>query len=112
MSGIAGIVRFDGAPLEPGLIGKMTAAMAHRGPDGIEHWQRSHVALGHCMFRTTPESLAEHQPHTNEDASLVLVMDGRVDNRDELRHELLAQGALLRDRLGCRTGAARLRSMG
>jgi asparagine synthase (glutamine-hydrolysing) len=96
VSGIAGIVRLDGAPLDPELIAKMTAAMAHRGPDAIEHWQRSHVALGHCMFRTTPESLAEQQPHTNEDASLVLVMDGRVDNRDELRHNLLAQGAILR----------------
>ncbi len=98
MSAIAGIVHFDGAPLEPGLIARMTASMAQRGPDGIEHWQRSHVALGQCMFRTTPESLAEHQPHTNEDESLVLVMDGRVDNRDELRHNLLAQGAILRDR--------------
>ena len=98
MSGIAGIVRFDGVPLESDLIGKMTAAMAHRGPDGIEHWQRNHLALGHCMFRTTPESLAEHQPHANEDASLVLVMDGRVDNAEELRRELLARGALLRDR--------------
>jgi asparagine synthase (glutamine-hydrolysing) len=97
MSGIAGIVSFDGAPLEPGLIAKMTAAMAQRGPDAIEHWQRSHVALGHCMFRTTPESLAEHQPYANEDASLVLVMDGRVDNCDELRHNLLAQGAILRN---------------
>ena len=98
MSGIAGIVRFDGAPLEPGLIAKMTAAMSHRGPDGIEHWQRSHVALGQCMFRTTPESLAEYQPHTNEGASLVLVMDGRVDNREELRRDLLGRGSVLRDR--------------
>ena len=97
MSGIAGIVRFDGASLEPDLIAKVTTAMTHRGPDAIDHWQRSHVALGHCMFRTTPESLAEHQPYANEDASLILVMDGRVDNRDELRHNLLAQGAILRN---------------
>jgi asparagine synthase (glutamine-hydrolysing) len=75
----------------------MTAAIAHRGPDAIEHWQRSHIVLGHCMFRTTPESLAEHQPYANEDASLVLVMDGRVDNCNELRHNLLAQGVILRD---------------
>jgi asparagine synthase (glutamine-hydrolysing) len=76
----------------------MTAALAHRGPDGIEHWQRRLVALGQCMFRTTPESLAEHQPHTNEDESLVLVMDGRVDNREELRRDLLGCGSVLRDR--------------
>ena len=46
------------------------------------------------MLRTTPESLEETQPLTNEDESLVLVMDGRVDNWEELRHELLSRGAV------------------
>jgi asparagine synthase (glutamine-hydrolysing) len=98
MSGIAGIVRFDGAPIEPGLIERMTAAMAHRGPDGIPHWSKGSVALGQCMLCTTPESLDERGPLANEDASLVLVMDGRVDNWEALRRELLGRGAVLRDR--------------
>ena len=98
MSGIAGIIHFDGAPVEPGLVEKMTGAMAYRGPDGIDHWVKGSVALGQCMLRTTPESLEEHQPLTNEDESLVLVMDGRVDNWEELRRELLARGAVLRNR--------------
>ena len=98
MSGIAGIIHFDGKPVEPGLIEKMTGAMAHRGPDGINHWVKGSVALGQCMLRATPESLEEHQPLTNEDESLVLVMDGRVDNWEELRRELLGRGAVLRNR--------------
>lgn len=98
MSGIAGIIHFDGRPVEPGLIEKMTGAMAHRGPDGIDHWTKGSVALGQCMLRTTPESLEEHQPLTNEDESLVLVMDGRVDNWEELRQDLLDRGAKLRNR--------------
>lgn len=98
MSGIAGIIHFDGAPVEPGLVEQMTAAMAYRGPDGINHWVKGPVALGQCMLRTTPESLEETQPLTNEDASLVLVMDGRVDNWEELRQELLGCGAVLRNR--------------
>ncbi len=98
MSGIAGIIHFDGKPVEPGLIEKMTSAMAHRGPDGINHWVKGSVALGQCMLRTTPESLEEHQPLTNEDESLVLVMDGRVDNWEELRRELLGRGVVLRNR--------------
>ncbi|MDH5223012.1 MAG: asparagine synthase-related protein, partial [Betaproteobacteria bacterium] len=98
MSGIAGIIRFDGAPVEPGLVEKMTSAMDYRGPDGINHWVRGSVALGQCMLRTTPESLEETQPLANEDESLVLVMDGRVDNWEELRRELLARGAVLRTR--------------
>jgi asparagine synthase (glutamine-hydrolysing) len=44
MSGIAGIIHFDGKPVEPGLIEKMTGAMAYRGPDGINHWVRRRVA--------------------------------------------------------------------
>ncbi len=98
MSGIAGIIHFDGRPVEPGLIEGMTSAMGYRGPDGIAHWRDGSVALGQCMLRTTPESLEETQPLANEDASLVLVMDGRVDNWEELRRELLARGAVLRDR--------------
>ena len=98
MSGIAGIIHFDGKPIEPDQVEAMTAAMHYRGPDGINHWRKGNVALGQCMLRTTPESLEEIQPLTNEDESLVLVMDGRVDNYDELRRELLGRGAVLRTR--------------
>ncbi|MBC7597953.1 MAG: asparagine synthase (glutamine-hydrolyzing) [Polaromonas sp.] len=98
MSGIAGIIHFDGKPVEPGQVEAMTAAMPYRGPDGINHWRRGNVALGQCMLRTTPESLEETQPLTNEDESLVLVMDGRVDNWEELRRELLGKGTVLRTR--------------
>ncbi|WP_310582473.1 asparagine synthase (glutamine-hydrolyzing) [Deinococcus sp.] len=98
MSGIAGIIHFDGKPVEPGQVEAMTAAMHYRGPDGINYWRRGNVALGQCMLRTTPESLEETQPLTNEDESLVLVMDGRVDNWEELRRELLGKSAVLRTR--------------
>lgn len=98
MSGIAGIIHFDGAPVEPGLVEKMTAAMPYRGPDGIHHWVNGSVAMGQCMLHTTPESLEEKQPLTNDDESIVLVMDGRVDNWEELRKELLGRGVVLRNR--------------
>ena len=98
MSGIAGIIRFDGAPAGPALVERMTSALSHRGPDGIHHWTKGPVALGHCMLRTTPESLDEQQPLVSEDGCLVLVIDGRVDNWEELRQELLGRGAALRDR--------------
>ena len=98
MSGIAGIIHFDGRPVEPGQVEGMTAAMHYRGPDDINHWRKGNVALGQCMLRTTPESLEETQPLTNEDESLVLVMDGRVDNWEELRRDLLGKGAVLRTR--------------
>lgn len=98
MSGIAGIVQVDGPPVAPGEVERMTASMAHRGPDGISHWRQGGVALGQCMLRTTPESLEECLPLTNDDGELTLVMDGRVDNADALRRELLGRGAVLRSR--------------
>ncbi|MDQ1315295.1 MAG: hypothetical protein QG662_1404 [Pseudomonadota bacterium] len=98
MSGIAGIIHFDGTPVESGQLERMTAAMDYRGPDGIHHRVKGSAALGQCMLRTTPESLEETQPLVNEDDSLVLVMDGRVDNWEELRKELLERGARLRTR--------------
>ncbi len=49
------------------------------------------------MLRTTPESQQEQQPLTCPDKNLVIVWDGRLDNREELRHELSAVGAVLRD---------------
>jgi asparagine synthase (glutamine-hydrolysing) len=98
MSGIAGIVRFDGAPIEPGLAERMTAAIKSRGPDGMQQWRKGPAAFGQCMLRTTPESLEETQPLASEDQSLVLTMDGRVDNCEDLRRELLARGIVLRGR--------------
>jgi asparagine synthase (glutamine-hydrolysing) len=98
LSGIAGIIRFDGGPVDPARLHRMTDAMAHRGPDGIAHWVEGSVGLGHCMLRTTPEALEETQPLTNEDESLVLVWDGYLTNDDELRRDLLGRGTRLRSR--------------
>lgn len=98
MSGIAGIIRFDAGPVEPGLIESMTGAMSYRGPDGINRFVRGSISLGQCMLHTTPESLEETQPLSNEDESVILVMDGRIDNWGELRRELLSKGAKLRTR--------------
>jgi asparagine synthase (glutamine-hydrolysing) len=98
MSGISGIVRFDGTQLEPYLIEGMTESMSYRGPDGINHWSNGSVALGQCMLHTTAESLEEELPFTSRDGTLVLVMDGRVDNYEELRRKLLQRCVVLRSR--------------
>ena len=46
MSGIVGIVHFDGAPVDRHLLGQMTAFMAFRGPDAQEIW-----IDGQCRLR-------------------------------------------------------------
>jgi asparagine synthase (glutamine-hydrolysing) len=97
VSAVAGIIQFDGAPLAPDGIERMTAAMTARGPHGISHWSNGSVAVGHCALRSTPESLTEVQPLVCENGTLTLVMDGCVDNRDDVRRDLEADGIVLRD---------------
>lgn len=96
MSGIAGIFRWDGAPISPDAIERMVASMSFRGPDDIGFWASDGVAIGHCMLRTTFESLEEVQPLSDERESVVLSMDGRLNNWLELRADLLSRGATLR----------------
>jgi asparagine synthase (glutamine-hydrolysing) len=98
MSGIVCIFHTDGSPTDPETIKAMTQAMAYRGPDGITQWHEGAIALGHCQMHTTTESLEERQPLSNEAGSVVLAMDGYIANYDELRADLLARGARLRDR--------------
>ncbi|MFC1720157.1 asparagine synthase-related protein, partial [Pseudomonadota bacterium] len=98
MSGIAGIISFHEDSAAPGLAKKLIGAMANRGPDGTGYWAQERVGLGHCMLRTTPQSLSETQPLTNEEKTLALTMDGRLDNREELGRKLRSGGISLR---GC-----------
>lgn len=89
MSGIAGIMRLDGQPVDLGLIDKMTNAIRHRGPDGTHHWVRGSVALGHCVLRDSIESYDESQPCTL-DGEVWITADARIDRRVELIRTLRA----------------------
>ena len=108
MSGIAGIIRFDGGPAEADHLKKMTGSMPYRGPDGINHWVRNSAALGQCMLCTTRESLEETQPLTNEEESLVIVMDGWLSNWEELNAELKSKGITAANARRRRAGASSL----
>jgi asparagine synthetase B (glutamine-hydrolysing) len=83
MSGIAGIVHLDGSPIDACTLQRMTDAIAHRGPDGAGTWADGPAGLGHRMLRTTPEALQERQPLCDESGQVCLVLDGRVDNRED-----------------------------
>ena len=97
MSGIAGIVHFDRLPVDACILQEMTDAIAHRGKDGAGTWAKGSVGLGHRMLQTTPEGLHESQPLYDESGRVCLVLDGRVDNREDLRKTLEAKGIVLRD---------------
>ena len=95
MSGLAGIVRWDGAPVEASDVERLTRGVAHRGLDGISVLTRGAVTMIFAKTVTTPEALFDAQPAVDEQAGLLVVFDGRLDNRDELAAALGNDGSLL-----------------
>lgn len=87
MSGLAGVVHFDGRPVTCDILEQMTAATAYRGPDGTAHWvgpatpRGPAIGLSHQHLRATTRP-AETQPFTDTGNAITFV--GRLDNRREL----------------------------
>jgi len=75
------------------VVEKLTTAMAHRGPDGsgFEYFREKSVAFGHR--RLSIVDLARgHQPMSNEDGSVWLVLNGEIYNHLSLRKQLEVAG--------------------
>jgi asparagine synthase (glutamine-hydrolysing) len=83
MSGIVGLLNLDGSPVDRGLLDRMTAYVAFRGPDGHRVWTSRQVGFGHALLKTTEESEREEQPFTL-DGRRWIVADARVDARQDL----------------------------
>lgn len=96
MCGIVGVIRFDGQAINPEVLGQMTTALAHRGPDGQGLCHPSadsaSVGLGHARLKIIDLSDAAGQPMSNEDGSLWVVFNGEIYNFRELRASLKSQG--------------------
>lgn len=83
MSGIFGLWNLNGRPLDKIILAGMSGSLAHRGPDADESWVDGPIGIGCRLFRVTPESLNERQPHVDP-SGIVAVLDGRLDSRQEL----------------------------
>ena len=89
MSGLAGVVHFDGRPVTRALLECLTAAAPHCGPDGTRHWigegddGAPAVGLSHQRMVTTTRAW-DAQPLHDAPARLAVTFDGRLDNRDEI----------------------------
>lgn len=86
MSGICGIVRFDGAPIAAEMLDAMHTAMAHWGPHGIDTVTGEGFALTRFLQRQTLEDRFDAQPIRS--GSRVLAAAARLSNRDALLREL------------------------
>ena len=88
MCGITGIHgKADGAAWA--ATHRMTAALAHRGPDAEGHWtdDRS-IVLGHRRLSILDTSDTANQPMTSWCGRYVIAFNGEVYNYAELREEL------------------------
>lgn len=96
MCGIAGQLMHDiEAPADAALVGRMSAAIAHRGPDGFGHHVQGPVALGHRRLAIIDVDSGA-QPMCNEDGSVWITFNGEIYNYAELRLDLIKRGHVFR----------------
>lgn len=96
MCGICGIVNINKAPIEKGIVKAMTQAMVHRGPDDEGIYSAPGVCLGHRRLSIIDLSDAGHQPLSNEDKTIWVILNGEIYNYRDLRVDLEKKGHIFR----------------
>ncbi|HEX2077959.1 MAG TPA: asparagine synthase-related protein [Longimicrobium sp.] len=91
MSGIAGIVALDGAPVDAALLDRMAGVLASRAPDGTAARADGAIGLAHALLRTGDVGGDVPQP-LSLDGRTWIVADARIDGRGELVRALRAGG--------------------
>lgn len=100
MCGIAGFCTLDASPLPPEAerwLENMTAALAHRGPDGQGLWIDGGTALGHRRLSIIDLATGS-QPMSDAEYQVTVTFNGEIYNFEELREELESRGCVFRTR--------------
>ena len=92
MCGIAGYINISGKPAVAEIIGDMTTAMAHRGPDGEGCYCYETAAIGHRRLAIIDLSDNGRQPLFSNCGNYAITYNGEIYNYRELRNELQAHG--------------------
>lgn len=92
MCGIAGLFEFDQRREIPrDLVHRMNTTLQHRGPDDEGIFVGPGIGLGHRRLSII-DVVGGHQPMTNEDGTVWVLLNGEIYNYPELRRELLSRG--------------------
>jgi asparagine synthase (glutamine-hydrolysing) len=96
MCGITGVWSFADFALSREALPRMTAAIAHRGPDDAGHWfdEAVGIALGHRRLSIVDLSPAGHQPMASASGRYQIIFNGEIYNHATLRRELEQGGHL------------------
>ena len=95
MCGVAGVIYRDARPADRAMLGRMAAAIRHRGPDGYGFFVGRRGGLAHVRLSIIDRARGA-QPLGNEDGRLQVVFNGEIFNYVELRAELRALGHVFR----------------
>lgn len=77
------------------ILGRMTDAMSHRGPDDSGLFIDGNIGLGHRRLSIIDLG-GGRQPLSNEDSGIWTVFNGEIYNYRELRDKLKAEGHVFR----------------
>jgi asparagine synthase (glutamine-hydrolysing) len=84
MSGLCGIVTWEGSRVEADAVERMARMAPHRGAGGVDCWTRENAGLAGLCTRKTQES-AHRGPLIHDPfQQCVLAVDARLDNRRDL----------------------------
>ena len=95
MCGIAGFVNGSNEPADRAILARMTATLAHRGPDADGLHTEGPIGLGHRRLSII-DLAGGAQPMPNEDGSVWVTYNGELYNEFGLRDAMLAQGHVYR----------------
>ncbi len=83
MSGIAGLLRFDGAPVGRRDLERVANVLQPHGPDRSEISVADGIGLVHVLMRITPEDRFDGQPWRGASGATITA-DLRLDNRADV----------------------------
>jgi asparagine synthase (glutamine-hydrolysing) len=98
MSGIAGIFYLNGDGVSDAQLWSMAIPMKRRGPDYQNVMLQGNAGMAFAGLNTTPEASFEKQPVNI--GNLSIVVDARIDNRDELYHSFELAGLRINPEAG------------
>ncbi|MCU1383744.1 MAG: asparagine synthase (glutamine-hydrolyzing), partial [Acidobacteria bacterium] len=88
MSVIGGLVHLDGAAAGRHAVERMAARFGSRAPDGFSILCAGSASFVYGRLDVTPGAARESQPLADAPSGLVIVFDGRIDNRPEMLESL------------------------
>ena len=97
MCGLAGIARREPCGVSAEILGRMAAAIRHRGPDGFGLYHGRYAGLAHVRLSII-DPAGGAQPLANEDGQVVVAYNGEIYNYLELRDQLEGKGHRFRTR--------------